>query len=239
MEAGSAISFPGGVGRIVSGATLQESVAWREAFAGKAKDHRFYEIVEETLESGFEHHYLVLEDDAGVIRGIQPLFFVQQNIVEGVPAIRAAVDLIRRRFPRFLTMRMLMAGCAAGEGHLGAGRAEDETWMVTALQATLQSYARAGNASLVVFKDFSAAYREAMKSLVTNGYARVPSMPMTQLQLRFRDFEEYLNSLSKATRKDLRRKYRKIAKTTPIVFEAVTDISPLRGRNLSALFTGP
>ena len=143
MEAGSAIPFPGGVGRIVSSAALQESAAWREAFARKAKDHRFYEIVEETLESGFEHHYLVLEDDTGVIRGIQPLFFVQQNIVEGVPAIRAAVDLIRRRFPRFLTMRVLMAGYAAGEGHLGASRVEDETWMATALQATLNTYARA------------------------------------------------------------------------------------------------
>jgi len=226
METGAALPFPGGVGRIVSRAALKGSEAWRQAFERQAKDHRFYEIVEETLDSGFEHYYLVLEDEAGAVRGIQPLFFVQQNIVEGVPAIRAAVDFIRRRFPRFLTMRVLMAGCAAGEGHLGACRAGDEEWVATALQATLIVYARARRASLIVFKDFSAAYRGSMKTLAAHGYARVPSMPMTHLRLCYRDFEDYLNTLGKATRKNLRRKFRQTATTAPIELEIVTDISP-------------
>jgi predicted N-acyltransferase len=51
-------------------------------------------------------------------------------------------------------------------------------------------------------------------------------MPMTRMRLRYRDFEEYLNSLSKATRKDLRRKFRKIEKASPIEREVVTDITP-------------
>ncbi len=70
---------------------------------GQRKDPRFYEIVDQTLASGFEHHYLILRDDTGRVRGVQPLFFVQQNLVEGVPALFGAVHFLRRLFPRFLT----------------------------------------------------------------------------------------------------------------------------------------
>jgi predicted N-acyltransferase len=77
-----------------------------------------------------------------------------------------------------------------------------------------------------VLKDFSAKYRGALRGFFSNGYARVPSMPMTQLRLNYRNFDEYLSSLGKATRKNLRRKFRKTEKTPPIVLDVVTDISP-------------
>jgi predicted N-acyltransferase len=220
------IRFRGGVARFVTGGEVKANSSWQEAFASCCKDHRFYEIVEKTLDSGFEHQYVVLEDASRTVRAIQPLFFVQQNLVEGVPALRSTVESIRRRFPRFLTMRVLMIGCAAGEGHLGAIRREDEAWAAAALRSALPSYARSCGASLVVLKDFPARYREALSSFSSGGFARVPSMPMTRLPLRnFSTFDDYLRSLSKATRKDLRRKFKRAAKADPIDLEVVNDVS--------------
>src|SRR4051812_39951370 len=109
------IPFADGAARVLSRSDVDNCGAWTQAFAGKAKDHRFYEIVADTLGPNFEHHYLSLEDRTGKIRGVQPVFFVQQNLIEGIPALRAAVEKVRRRFPRFLTMRLLMIGNAAGE----------------------------------------------------------------------------------------------------------------------------
>ena len=225
MEDGVTIPFHGGIARVAGLAALQENQAWRQALQGKAKDHRFYEIVEETLRSGFEHHYLILEDNSGAVRGVQPVFFVQQNLIEGVPALSGAVDLFRKIFPRFLTMRVLMVGCAAGEGHLGVCRDGDETWVVMALFYALRQFARRHRASLIVFKDFRADYREALERLTENGYTRVPSMPMTKLSLGYRDFDGYFASLSKATRKDLRRKFRRAEKAPPLQVEVLTDVS--------------
>ena len=114
------IPFHDGLARVIRREQLAEIPEWPRVFASQAKDHRFYEIVDETLEDGFEHRYLMFEDRTGRVRGVQPVFFVRQNLVEGVPAFRRAVDLVRRKFPRFLTMRVLMVGCAAGAAHLGA-----------------------------------------------------------------------------------------------------------------------
>ena len=226
MPTGQTIPFPLGVARVLSLADLQNCEEWKKAFAGKCKDHRFYEIVEQTLGPKFEHSYLLLEDRSGKVRAIQPLFFVQQNLVEGIPALRDAMDAVRRHFPRFLTMRVLMVGNAAGEGHLGACAPEDEDWVAEALDATLKTYAQQSKASLVVFKDFPAKYRHALRNFSAHGYTRIPSMPMTELALRYTDFDHYVSTLGASTRKDLRRKFRKTATMAPISLEVVTDLTP-------------
>src|SRR6185295_17738724 len=107
------------------------------------------------------YQYLVLEDSAGKVRAIQPFFFVRQNVCEGISGkMRRFVDKVQRRFPRFLTMQLLMVGCAAGESHLGACLPEDEEWTAARLHESLKTYARWNRASLVVLKDFSSRYRK-------------------------------------------------------------------------------
>jgi len=225
--AGSTIPLPQGIAKIVTRGELQNCDAWKRAFQDKCKDHRFYEIIEQTLANDFEHRYLLLEDSAGNVRAIQPLFFVRQNLVEGVPGkFRSAVEAVRRHFPHFLTMRVLMVGCAAGEGHLGACDFKDARWVAKALHSSLRTYARQNKASLVVLKDFPAKYRLALEDFSANGYVRVPSMPMTRLRLPYNNFDEYLSSLSYATRKGLRRKFRKTERAPKIEMEVVNDVAP-------------
>jgi hypothetical protein len=214
--------------KVVTLAELQNCEAWRGALHNKCKDHRYYEIVEETVEGGFDYRYLLLEDGLGKTRAIQPVFFVRQNLIEGVPGkISSIVDRIRKVLPRFLTMRVLMVGCAAGTGDLSACDETDELWVANALQATLSIYARNSKASLIVLKDFPATYRSKLETFPLNGYARIPSMPMTRLPLPYKDWDEYFRTLSKATRKDLRRKFRKAEQAPKIEMEVVSDIATL------------
>jgi hypothetical protein len=221
------VPFAEGTARILTLSQVRNLEAWPRAFQGKCKDHRYYELIEETLANDFEHRYALLEDTSGNVRAIQPIFFVRQNLVEGVRgAFRRIVDLVRKTFPRFLTMRVLMVGCAAGAGELGVCDSNDESWTAEALGATLRSYARANKASLIVFKDFPAGYRSALSVLSANGYARVPSMPMTRLDLSFQNFDEYLQTLGYVSRKSLRRKFRKTERAAEIDMDVVNDISP-------------
>ena len=228
MPLGSRILIPQGVAKVVTRAELVNSDTWRRAFHNKCKDRRYYEIVEETLKGGFEHHYLLLEDDSGNARAIQPVFFVRQNLIEGVPGkISSMVDRVRKIFPRFLAMRVLMVGCAAGTGDLDASDEKAEAWVANALQASLSTYARQNKASLIVLKDFPAIYRSELEAFPLNGYERIPSMPMTRLSLRYNNWDEYFRTLSKATRKDLRRKFRKAERAPKIEMEVVSDVTAL------------
>ncbi|PYL24288.1 MAG: GNAT family N-acetyltransferase [Verrucomicrobia bacterium] len=227
MPAANKISFPEAVTKAVALTDVQNCEAWKRAFQNRCKDHRYYEIAEETLRNDFEHHYLRVEEPSGNIRAIQPVFFVRQNLVEGVPGkIRSVVEIIRKIFPRFLTMRVLMVGCAAGTGDLGACDENDEAWVANALLASLRTYARQNKASLIVLKDFPANYRSALETFALNDYARIPSMPMTRLALGYENWDEYFRTLSKATRKDLRRKFRKADCGAKIEMEVVTEIAP-------------
>jgi predicted N-acyltransferase len=227
MPNANRILIPEGSVTVVQLPELQNCDAWKQALQNKCKDHRYYEIVQETLACGSEHHYLLLENRSGEPTAIQPVFFVRQNLVEGVLGkTRSIVDGIRKIFPRFLTMRVLMVGCGAGTGDLGACNEKDEPWVANALQATLRTYARRNKASLVVFKDFPASYRSPLEVLRSNGYARIPSMPMTRLSLSYANWDEYFSTLSKATRKDLRRKFRKAERARKIEMEVVNDITP-------------
>lgn len=202
--------------RLVSRRELDSIPEWRNALADFCKDSRYYEIADDTLRDGFEHHYIVFANGA-----VQPIFFVRQNIIEGVTGpLRSIVDLVRKNFPRFFTMRALMVGNAAGEGRLGGDISAE------ALANALSEIARAHKASLIVFKDFPAQYRARLDELKKFGYARAPSMPLTKLELTFRDFEDFLGSLGKITRKGLRRKFRKAESAAKIDMEVVTDIAP-------------
>jgi predicted N-acyltransferase len=227
MAHGNSIPFSQGMAKVITRVELENCGTWKRVFQNRCKDHRYYEIVEETLQSDFQHSYLLLEDSSGKIRAVQPMFFVRQNLVEGIPGkIRSVIDVIRKIFPRFLTMRVLMVGCAAGTGDLGSCDERDDPWTAQALRASLRTYARQNKASLVVLKDFPANYRPPLKTFVVNGYTRIPSMPMTRLSLHYEDWDEYFRTLSKATRKDLRRKFRKADRAANIELEVVSEIAP-------------
>ena len=222
------VPFAQGTARILKLPDVQRLDAWPRAFEGKCKDHRYYELIEETLANDFEYHYVVLEDKSGTVRAIQPILFVQQNLVEGVRGgFRTIVDAIRKKYPRFLTMRVLMVGCAAGAGELDATDSETERWIADSLGEFLSDYARANKASLVVFKDFLACHRSALASLRQHSYTHVPSMPMTRLAIPFQNFDEYLQTLGYISRKSLRRKLRKTEREAKIDMEVIADVSPV------------
>lgn len=219
--------------RVVSRAQLP--ALWDSAFGHLAKDQRYYEVVDETLGGQFDCQYLILEDPAGQPRAIQPFFVAQQDLVAATsPTLQRLVQKLRHLAPRLLRLRILMVGCAAGEGHLDAEGEEEQRWIAHGVAAELPRLARKHGASLIVWKDFPAHYRAALAPLTHRAnpageYLRVASMPATGLSLVFRDYEDYLRThLSRATRKNLRRKYKAAAGGEgALEMSVVSDVSGL------------
>jgi hypothetical protein len=203
---------------------------WRDAFAHVRKDHRYYELVEDTVAQDFEYRYFVMRDGPGAVVAIQPFLLLDQDLLAGAgPRVGAMARLMRRLWPRFLRLRTLMIGCAAGEGHLDGGIGGDELRQRTSarlLAAAILRHARAFGAPLIVLKEFPANYRDVLECFSAQGFTRVPSLPMTRLGIDYASFEEYLQrALSRKTRRDLRLKFRAAEKAAPIELEVRNDIT--------------
>ncbi len=208
---------------VASVAALEETLRGR-ALERHCKDIRYFHVIERTLGGQFQQRYLILENEATGDIGVQPFFFVDQDLTAGLPGrFRTWVKKMRGRWPQFLVLRMLMVGCAAGEGQLDS----EEPWFVEALHDSLELFRKRKDASIVMLKDFPREYREALQPFSQNGYRRVPSMPAATLNLDFANFEEFMaKRLSKVFRKNLRRKFRALDDAEPLQMEVVSDITP-------------
>lgn len=195
--------------RIVTRTELADCDAWAAAFAERRKDRRYFEIIEDTLRDQFEHRYLAIVDEAGLIRAVQPFFLLDQDLLEGLGPEWRLVSFLRRGYPRLFKLRTMMVGCSAGEGHLAAGDGVPPALVAEILSDGIVRQARAIRAPLVVLKEFPAEYREPMSCLVENGFTRVPSMPMTKIDVAgHSSFDAYAkHKLSGQTRRQLRKNF--------------------------------
>jgi hypothetical protein len=199
---------------------------WRVAFAGGRKDHRFYELIEDTFQHEFDYRYFALEDGDGEILAVQPFFMLDQDLLAGIGSrLRAMVHSVRRVWPRFLQMRTLMVGCAVGEGRLDGSEAS-YACNARLLASTIVPHARDLKAPLIVLKEFPAIYREPLSCFLDHGFTRVPSLPMTRLNIDYPSFDAYMTkALNGATRRKLRKKFAAAAASAPIEMSVVLDVA--------------
>lgn len=201
---------------------------WKHSFSKFDHDHRVYEITSLTLSYQFNHYYLFLFDKQQCLQAIQPFFLVRQDLLKGVsPALQRIMENIRKFFPGFLFSRILMVGSATGEGDLAnPSSSVSMNWVSEALHEILPTIAQQLRASLIVLKDFPKSYRPVLNNFAANGYTRLPSMPATKMDLNFEDFDDYVStSLSKRTRRNLRRKFREAERFMPLRMEVVTNLT--------------
>ncbi len=218
----------GGSLEILSRADLKRVGRWSRAFAHLRKDHRYYEIIEDTI-AGFEYRYFGIKDAGGAIRAVAPFFLLDQDLLQGSgKKVRALADKVRRFWPRFLRLRTLMVGGTAGEGHLDSDDELSRREQARILARDIVRHARVLKTSLIVFKEFPLKYRKDMQPLLYAGFGRAPSFPMTELNIDFPDFEVYMKAmLTRKTRRDLRLKFRATDAAPPINLSIVTDVTPI------------
>jgi hypothetical protein len=206
--------------KVMSRSELAHCRQWRNAFIGERRDHRFYELVEDTIRQGFDYRYFAVMDSTGEVRAIQPFFILDQDLLAGVSQrILAIVRGVRRVWPRFLKMQALMVGCAVGEGRLD-GHESSHGSNAELLASAIVTHAKDLKAPLIVLKEFPARYRESLKCFLQLGFSRVPSLPMTRLSIDYPSFDAYMvSALNSATRRKLRKKFQAAALATRSMFE--------------------
>ncbi len=226
--ANSPYAAQGGRVDVMSRAELAHCRRWRSAFVGQRKDHRFYELVEDTVCQDFDYHYFAIKDRDGEVQAVQPFFILDQDLLAGINSrIRAIVHSARRVWPRFLKIRTLMVGCAVGEGHLDGHQCSHGS-NAQLLACAIVPHARYLKAPLIVLKEFPAKYREPLNCFLHHGFSRVPSLPMTRLNIEYPSFDAYMaRALNSATRRKLRKKFAAAALASPLEMSVLCDAAPV------------
>jgi len=202
---------------------------WKQAFAAERKDRRYYEILESTIHPEFDYGYFAIRNGSGSIYAVQPFFIVDQDLLAGIGSkFGNLIGAIRRLFPQFMRLRTLMVGCVAGEGHLDAAEESSRCAIASALAGGIVEHAQRLRTPLVVLKEFPSQYRSSLSCLLRCGYTRMPSLPMTRVNIDYHDFEEYMSrALNSATRTKLRRKFRAAGQAPPIELSVVEDVTSI------------
>src|SRR5262245_51312086 len=209
---------------VIARDNLQRCPRWEIAFANERKDHRYYELVEDTLHPEFDYRYFVIKDAFGQICAVQPFFLLDLDLLVGAsPRFGVLIDAIRRMWPHLMRARTLMVGCVAGEGHLDGDEASHRA-RAELLASTIAEPGRGLGARLIVFKEFPARYRSALDCLIDQGFTRIPRLPMTRLCIHYESFEDYAkHALNSATRKKLRKKFEATARASPLEMSIIND----------------
>jgi hypothetical protein len=207
---------------------LRRCPRWQVAFANERKDHRYYELVEDTIHPEFDYRYFVIKDAGGQVCAVQPFFLLEQDLLVGAGArFGALIGTVRWMWPRLMRARTLMVGCVAGEGHLDGDEACHPA-RAELLASTISEHARRLGAQLVVFKEFPASYRSALDCLLGHGFTRIPSLPMTKLCIDYASFDDYMKcALNSATRKKLRKKFEATMGVSPLEMSVINDATPV------------
>ncbi|MEP7015609.1 MAG: GNAT family N-acetyltransferase [Verrucomicrobiota bacterium] len=212
--------------RVYSRADAISRSCWDENYPRQWKGLDFYQVVDKTMRHQFNMQYLVLEDEANEVKCVQPIFLVEQNLLEEIPSyLRWLRGLIKAIFPSLGKTKILMAGSPIAESHLGGRKGEERDVTRAALMEAVERYARHADVSLIVLKDLGAPYRGSLELFREHGYTRLESFPWVKLALDYKSFEDYMQrKLSQKMRRDLRLKFRKSA-AAGLEFEVVADIT--------------
>jgi hypothetical protein len=226
-EQGS-VAVPAGSVDVVSRFEATQCSHWATAFGSQAKDHRYYEIVEDTVHKEFDYRYFIVRDRDGETCAIQPFFLHDLDLLVGAkPLIGWLTSFIRRIWPRFMRARSLMVGCAAGEGHLDGRDEFTRRSSARRLASAIVKESRSLKAGLIVLKEFPAKYRPTLQCFVQKGFTRIPSLPNVRLNIDYSSFDEYM---TRALSSDARRKLRKKLATEEapaIELSIVDDVTPM------------
>jgi hypothetical protein len=200
---------------------------WDAVWPPLAEGWGFYRSQEQAGIEGFQFYYVALyagEEPALVA----PLFAADFNMGLAMDdAARERLQKLQRWWPKLLVFRTLFCGAPTSEkGVVGIDeRFRSDPSLFAAFDAALRGLARRERAWMIVFKDFIDADLGLLAPLKSHGWFTGDSVPTAKLDIAFGSTEQYLSTLSKCRRKDIKRKLKKNDKGARLEVEAVNDIA--------------
>lgn len=198
-------------------ATVETSITafsaadWDRCFPGDPENWAFYRACELAGPPGFDWYYAAILADGRPV-AVVPAFSTDYRLDTTVQGpMKRITSWLYDVLPSLLSLRLLALGSPVAEiCHLGFApevNAALKPDLLASMVEALQQFGARSRYSLLGIKDApsldDALWADPMQR---GGFTRLPGLPTAVLDLPYRSLDDYLASLSRATRKDMRRK---------------------------------
>jgi predicted N-acyltransferase len=195
---------------------------WNAIFPDVLEGYNFFKTLDESNLDQFSFYYILVYDRKTLV-GATSCFIVNYSFDTSINGpMRHISNSIKKVFPNIFSIRALACGVPMGPGRLGLSGDADR--IVKAMLRQMERIARKEKISILAFKDFDSYHTKFLDPLVKEGFTRMDSLPSTEMEIDFKDFEEYMKTLSGATRYDLRRKFKKVDRSVKIDMEIFDSV---------------
>ncbi len=196
---------------------------WAKTFPDVLENYYFFKTLDESHFDQFSFYYILVYDQDDVV-GATSCFLMNYPLDTTVRGpLKALMSTIKKTFPNFLNLKVLICGLPMGPGRIGIIGKADQV-METILKC-LEQIAQDEKVSIIAFKDFDAHYTNALDRLQEKEFWRFESMPNTEMEIKFKNFDEYLKTLSRVSRDGVKRKFKKVDGQVKIDLEISNELN--------------
>lgn len=204
---------------------------WNKVYPDILESYNFYKTLDEAGLGQFTLFYIVVYVRKNPVAATA-CFLVYYPLDTSISGpLRRVTNSIKKVMPNIFSLKAVICGAPMNQGKIGI--AGDADTIMKAILRRMEQIAKKNKAPIVAFKDFDQTHTKILDPLQKAGFSKFDSLPTTILNVWFKDFEEYLMTLSSASRYDLRRKFRKVDGHVKIYLEIV---DALEGRALHEVY---
>jgi predicted N-acyltransferase len=199
--------------RIVDSLRAVDRTQWAALSGQGLEGYDYLRAVEEAGLPGFAWRY-VLASHGGRLTAAAPAFLTDYALETTlVGAGKAAMDAVRKVFPRAFKLRLACIGSpctgSPGLGFSPSVAPAERPRLLADMLAAFEREARTARCGLLALKDVPAPEQALWDAAARPlGYRPMASLPIAALPIDFPDLDAYLARLSYTARKDMRRKLR-------------------------------
>ena len=205
---------------------------WDGVFrSGMIEGYAYHRALDESNLFPFQTRYAVIRDDDAVV-AIAPFFiadFSFDTTIQGF--LKSVTSAIRRIFPRFLRLKILFFGSPLTEEcEIGFSDRMDKKTLLDFLNSSIKDFCKKEKIRVVVFNNLAERDRDIIGILGGKGYGSMESFPIARLRIDAKTLDEYIQTLGKNTRKDIKRKMKKAYESGELRIEERTDLNGIASR---------
>ena len=181
---------------------------WDRVYPNVLESYNFFKSLDESKFGQFSFYYITVYDGDSLV-GAAPCFSMRYSLDTSMNGgARRLLNQIKKFIPNILSVKVVVCGMPMGQGRIGMVGKDNE--IVRAVFLKMEEIARHEKAHIVAFKDFPRSYSKVFGHLLNDGFFEVESLPYAEMDIPFKNFDDYLNKLSGASRYDMRRKFKKV-----------------------------